>query len=100
MEFVGHDVSENGNRPAMSKHALMEQWPAFVIARDISSFIGFINFYSAYIPCFEQRISCLRDLTKFDMETVITQHLMPSHEAAKRDMIDAICSDPCIARFD
>ena len=100
MEFVGHDVCENGNRPAMSKHALMKHWPAFVIARDVASFVGFMNFYSMYIPCFEQRISPLRDLAKLEMETVITDQLTPAHQAAKLDMIDAICSDPCIGRFD
>ena len=100
MEFVGHDVCSNGNRPAMSKHLLMTHWPAFVTARDVSSFVGFINFYSAYIPCFEQRIKLLRDLTKFDITHNIQSLLTPAHHAAKRDMIDAICSDPCIARFD
>ena len=99
MEFVGHDVCANGNRPAMSKHALMEHWPAFVTARDIASYVGFLIFYSCYIPCFEQRIACLRELTKNDMETVITDLLTSDHEAAKRDMINAITSDPCIARL-
>jgi hypothetical protein len=100
MEFVGHDVCSNGNRPAMSKHSLMTHWPAFVTARDVLSFVGFINFYSAYVPCFEQQIKLLRDLTKFDMTPNIESLLTPAHHAAKRDMIDAICSDPCIARFD
>jgi len=30
MEFVGHDVCPNGNRPIVSKRALLEHWPAFV----------------------------------------------------------------------
>ena len=100
MEFVGHDVCANGNCPAMSKYALMEHWPAFVTARDIASFVGFLNFYSCYTPCFEQRIASLRNLTKLDMEAVLTDALTPEHESEKRDMIDANTSNPCLAQFD
>ena len=28
-------------------------WPCFVTACDVPFFVGFLNFYSAYIPCFE-----------------------------------------------
>ena len=100
MEFVGHDVCANGNHPAMSKHALMEHWPAFVTARDIASFIGFPFFSSMYIPRFEQCIAFLWLLTKNDMSTDITHLLTTEHEAEKVDMINAIYNDPCIARFD
>jgi len=100
MEFVSHDICANGNCPAMSKHALLAHWPPFIIARDIASFVGFLNFYSCYIPCFEQRIVPLQNLSKHDMESDISDLLTPEHENAKRDMIDAITSDPCIARFD
>ena len=100
MEFVGHDVCENGNCPALSKHALMKSWPAFVTARDVASFIGFLIFYSIYIPYFEQRIVRLRELSKQEMETNITDQLTPAHLAERDDMINAICSDPCVARFD
>ena len=34
------------------------------------------------------------------MEAVITDLLTPEHDNAKLDMINAICSDPCIPRFD
>ena len=32
MEFVGHDVCLNGNRPVIPKRALLEQWSAFMTA--------------------------------------------------------------------
>ena len=34
------------------------------------------------------------------MMTVTTNQLAPEHKAEKLDMINAICSNPCIARFD
>ena len=46
MEFVGNDVCINGNFPSQSKHYLMNNWPPFEVARDVASFLGFLNFHS------------------------------------------------------
>ena len=40
-EFVGNDVSADGNRPAQSKHELLSTWPKPEIVRDVAKFIGF-----------------------------------------------------------
>jgi hypothetical protein len=56
VEFVGHDLTKQGNHPADSKSALLESWPKPITIRDISSFLGFANVYSRYILFFEQRI--------------------------------------------
>ena len=53
MEFVGHDICINGKRPAQSKHSLLKSWLAFRTARFVALFLGFLNFYSTYIPYFE-----------------------------------------------
>ena len=100
MEFVGHDVCINGNHPYQPKHSLTKTWPPFKVARDVASFLGFLNFYSIYIPYFEQRVAYLLTLAKFDMDHDITGILKIEHESAKVDMINAIISDPCIARYD
>ena len=61
MESVGHDVCTNDNRQTQSKHSLLKPWPVFFrIARDVSTFLGFVNFYAAYIPWFEERAVPLR----------------------------------------
>ena len=59
-EFVGTDVCANGNQPAQSKHQLLESWPAPEIVRDLAKFVGFIIFYSQYIPHCEVRLKPLR----------------------------------------
>jgi hypothetical protein len=45
-EFVGNDVCPEGNRPAQSKHQLLETWPCPEIVHDVTKFIGFAQFYS------------------------------------------------------
>ena len=99
MEFVGIDVTDEGNRPAMSKHELIKHWPPFKVARDISSFIGFMLFYSKFIPHFEQRAAPLRALAKQDLDTPIDK-LSVSEEASRLDLMKALLDDPCIARYD
>ena len=100
MEFVGHDVCTDGNRPAQSKHSLLKSWPVFRIARDVSSFLGFLNFYGTYIPWFEERAAPLRELSKLDMQSNIEHLMKEEHFKARHDLIMAILSDPCLARFD
>jgi hypothetical protein len=52
-EFVGINVSPNGNCLAMSKHQLWEHWPKPEYVHDVASFVGFLQFYSAFIPFFK-----------------------------------------------
>jgi hypothetical protein len=40
-EFVGVNVCSDGNRPARSKHVLLETWPEPSEVRDVANFIGF-----------------------------------------------------------
>jgi hypothetical protein len=62
-EFVGSDVTPDGNWPAQTKHQLLESWPHQEIVRDIAKFIGFVQFYSIYIHCFELCIAPLWEIT-------------------------------------
>ena len=100
LEFVGVDSCVDGNRPAQSKRELIKHWLPLLYARDVASFLGFINFYGPYIPYFEHRASALRDLAKFAPDVSIIDLLTPAHAAAREDLIMALLSDPCLARFD
>ena len=64
-EFFGNDVSPDGNRPAQTKHQLLESWLHPEIVRDIAKFIGFAQFYSVYIHHFELRIAPLQEINHY-----------------------------------
>jgi hypothetical protein len=100
-EFVGNDVSPDGNRPAQMKHQLLELWPKQEIVRDVTKFIGFAQFYCVYIHHFELRIAPLREFT---IKSEYTDPVAPLwSDAAQRsleDVKDAILSDPCLMCFD
>ena len=45
-EFVGVNVCADDNRPALSKHVLLQTWPEPTKMRCIAKFVGFAQFYS------------------------------------------------------
>ena len=99
MELLGIDCCNNGNCPVMSKKEVYKHWPPFVVARDIASFLGFMNFYSKFIPYFEHRAAPLCALVKLEMTAPVEKVLTPTHHTAHANLIDALVSDPCIARY-
>ena len=99
IEFVGHYVCENDNRPAQSKHNLLKTWPIFRTVRDVASFVGVIKFYSQYVPQAELHMLNLRALTKLEYETVLGDLYTPAHEAEQKFMLDALLADPCLMRY-
>ena len=99
-EFVGFDVTPNGNLPAKSKHILLEQWPRPNDVRDVAKFIGFAQFYSRFIPHFELRITTLRSLVGNDYSQSLGDSWTSQAQSEFDDMRNAIITDPCIKRFD
>jgi len=99
-EFVGVDVCDDGNRPAKSKHTLIQTWPPPELVCDVTKFIGFAQFYSRFIHHFEIQIAPLCELTKLKYTEPVAPHWTPSAQAALDDMKEAILSDPCLLCFD
>ena len=100
IEFVGHDVSRDRNRPAQSKHQLLQTWPEPETVRCIASFVGFASFYSQYIPHFEIRVKRLREIMKLDYAELVTSHFDDDARAEWKDIQQALLADPCLLRFD
>jgi hypothetical protein len=99
-EFVGINVCSEGNCPAKSKHQLLETWPAPELVRDVAKFLGFVQFYSRFIPNFEIRVEALCTVTKQEYIEDVGPHWTPEAQAAWEDLKGSILADPCIQRFD
>ena len=59
VEFVGVDVCADGNRPVQSKHNLLHHWRMPELVCDVAKFVGFMQFYSRFIPNFEVHITTM-----------------------------------------
>jgi len=99
-EFAGVNVCSDGNRPARSKHVLLETWPDTIEVCDVAKFIGFGKFHSRFIPNFELRISPLHSITSHEYTTPVGDLWTSDAKAAFNDIKSAILDDPCIQRFD
>ena len=64
IEYVGHDVTEQGNLPAQYKFYLINYWVLSKNGQALFSFIGLVNFYHRYAPYFEIRMKPLRRFLK------------------------------------
>jgi hypothetical protein len=100
VKFVGIDMCQDGNRPAMSKHHLLVHWPTPVIVWDVAKFVRFLQFYSRFIPNFEMRILPLRKIMKDNYTSTISSAWTPDANAAFEEMWQAILSNPCLQRYD
>ena len=100
VEFVGYDVSADGNRPAQSKHNLLKTWPYPTIVRDVMSFVGFAIFFSSFIPNFELRIQVLRHICTYPIDLNVKELFTTAAHEEFDDIRNAILADPCLHRFD
>jgi hypothetical protein len=94
-EFVGINIFLEGNRPAMSNHQLLRHRLTPIIMRDFAKFVGFMQFYSQFIPHFEVCITALRNILCKDLGALWSQDA----QFAFDDMHKAILDDPCLHRY-
>ncbi len=99
-EFVGIDVSPDGNCPAMSKHELLQSWPMPSLVRNVASFVGFLQFYSKFIPCFELCAEPLQTIMLQEYTKPIGDMWMPDVQSTFDSLRNSILKDPCLRCFD
>jgi hypothetical protein len=99
LEFVGIDVSPDGNCPAMSKHKLLKHWPIPEFVQNVASFVGFLQFYSKFIPNFEIRVEPLLRIMERDYTEAVGDLWTPTARKTFDDLRNSILCDPCLRRF-
>jgi hypothetical protein len=98
-EFVGVDVLPDGNCAAMSKHQFLDHWPTPEFVCNIASFIGFVQFYSAFIPYFEVRAKPLQEIMQHEYTLRVGDLWTPKAAAAFDELCQCILCDPCLCCF-
>ncbi len=99
-EFVGIDVSLDGNRPAMSKHKLSQSWPAPSLVCNVARFVGFLQFYSKFIPCFKLCAELLRTVMLREYIEPIGDMWTPDVQSTFDYLRNSILKNPCLSHFD
>jgi len=101
IEYVGHDITPDGNCPAESKFDLITDWPLPATGVSLGSFVGLLAFYSIYCPFFEIRVKPLRALERQHHRKPIPPAMWTTSLTHLWDELKlAITSSPCLARYD
>jgi hypothetical protein len=101
IEYVGHDITSDGNCPAQSKFDLITDWPLPCTGSSLASFIGLLTFYNIYCPFFEIRVKPLRLLERQHHRKPIPPALWtPPLTSLWNELKIGITSSPCLARYD
>ncbi len=80
----------------MSKHELLKHWPTRTLVRDVASFVGFLQFYSKFIPCFELRSAPLRAIMAQEYTETIGSSWNSEAQNTFDELRKAVLSDPCL----
>ena len=101
VEYVGHDVTNDGKCPTFSKFSMINDWKIPERGESVFSFIGLINFYHIYAPYMKIRLKPLRKLLKqYYWKTIPTIAWTPDLVSLFEELKVTITSSPGLARFD
>jgi hypothetical protein len=100
-EYVGHDITPDGNCPAEPRFDLINDWPLPASGQSLISFIGLLSFYNIYSPWFEVNVKPLRLLERQHHRLPIPSERWTMPLTVLWDELKlAVTSSPCLARFD
>jgi hypothetical protein len=109
-EFVGIDVTPEGNQPAESKYKAFQALPRPETWYDLRMIVGFFGFYAKYMPLYETRIKPFRNLlakqpkpgtlTPDEEQQRMTALWLPEHDDILHQLKLDIISGPVLARPD
>ena len=101
VEYVGHDLTANGNCPAESKFALIQEWPLPPHGISLLSFIGLCCFYNKYCPWFETNIKPLRRLQRaYHRKPIPIMSWSPTLITIFNNCKSHLVTSPLLIRFD
>ena len=92
LDFLGHTVSVEGCKPNQDKVSALHKLPRPKCARDISVFMGMLQFYREYIPGFSILACPLTELLKKD----VTFTWDARHESAFNTLRNCLTNPPVL----
>jgi hypothetical protein len=83
----------------MSKHKVLKHWPILEYVQDVASFVGFLQFYSKFIPHFEVHVDPLRRIMQQDYTELVGDMGTSDARGTFNDLRNSILCNPCLRRF-
>jgi hypothetical protein len=100
-EYVGHDITSDGNSPVQSKYDTIQDWPLPKTAKSLLSFVSLCSFYQRYVTWFEVGTKELRRMVcRYSRKAIPPVEWTETRVALFDSMKEALTSSPVMARFD
>jgi hypothetical protein len=100
-EYVGHDITSEGNCPSQSKYDIIQYWTRPTTAKSLLSFISLCSFYQCYVPWFEVGIKEMRCMVRtYSRRAIPDADWTDDRTDLFASMKLALTSSPLLARFD
>ena len=80
----------------MSKHKLLRHWPLPKLVLDVASFVGFLQFYSNFIPHFELRALPLREIMTREYTEPVGNMWTAAANSAFKELQKSVLCNPCL----
>ena len=99
LKFLGHNVSREGVSPQAEKVEAVRKWPLPTTKSQLRSFLGLVQYYSAYIYGAADKARPLHDLTKDEGVVPTTQEeweARPELLDAFNDLKYCLCHSPVL----
>ena len=90
IEYFGRVVSANGIEPSPKKVAAMEEMQPPINKQELQSFMGTVNFVSAFIPNLAKKTHLMRGLLKKDVEYTWTSDMQAEFEIIKQTITEVV----------
>jgi hypothetical protein len=110
LQFVGRDISADGNSPALSKFAAFRDLPPPTSWTELRMIIGMFGFYQAWLERYEFRIRIYRRLqsqqpppgtvSRQQEATLMESLWLPQHQELFEQLKKEILAKPVLARPD
>jgi hypothetical protein len=84
----------------MSKHDLLHHWPLPELVRNVASFVGFLQFYSNFIPHFEVRALPLCEIMTQEYTEAVGNMWTAEANSAFEELKNSVLCNPCLLWFD
>jgi hypothetical protein len=84
----------------MSKHDLLRHWLIPKLVRNVASFVGFLQFYSNFIPHFEVRSLPLCKIMSRKYKEPVGNMWTPKANSSFKKLKQSVLCNPCLSWFD
>jgi hypothetical protein len=101
VEYVGHDLTSDGNCPSKSKFDMITDWPLPATGHALHSLVQLCNFYNKYCPWLEIKLKPLRKLIKqYHRKPIPPAAWTSDLQLLFNEVKVGVTSSPCLARYD